>query len=222
MSSQGDFVRPSCMAVWLVNLCAPTREAESMVGDLLEEFSQLASRSGASFARRWYWRQTVKTIPSLLLAGFHSAPWTIIAVIIGGFLLRWFVSWWSNPVINRAVEAVLERYQVYEHDPHVYIFWLTRTFLLEHFLVNMCIGVLVALAAKGREMTATVMLGLLGDVLAVQAITMAVARTGDQGLLWTLPWSFAFSMALVVGGAMVRTLRLRTKIRQVRTDKFSF
>ena len=217
MSSQGDFIQPSRMAVWLASLCAPTREAESMVGDLLEEFSQLASRSGASFARRWYWRQTVKTIPSLLIAGFRSAPWTIIAVVIGGFLLRWFVSWWSNPVVNRAIETVLERYQVYEYDPRLYIFWLTRTFLLEHLLINMCIGVLVAFAAKGREMTATVMLGLLGDVLAVQATAMAVARTGDQGLLWTIPWSFAFSMALVVGGAMVRTLRLRTTTRLTST-----
>ena len=128
MSSPRDFIRPPRIAVWLVSLFAPTGEAELMLGDLLEEFSQLVARVGLSVARRWYWRQTLKTIPSLLLAGFRSAPGTITAVVIGGFLLRWFVSWWSNPVINRAIEAVLEKYQVYEHNPHVYIFWLTLSF----------------------------------------------------------------------------------------------
>jgi hypothetical protein len=217
MSSQRDFVLPPRLAVWLVSLFAPTGEAESMVGDLLEEFSQLASRVGLSVARRWYWRQTVKTILSLLLAGFRSAPRTITAVVIGGFLLRWFVSWWSNPVMNRAIEAVLEKYQVYEHDPHVYLFWLTHTFLFERLLANVLIGVFVAFTAKGREMTATVMLGLVSAVLAVQSVWRGMARTGDQGLLGTLPWSFAFYLALVVGGAIVRILRLRTTIRPLAT-----
>src|SRR4051794_7295122 len=117
--------------------------------------------------------------------------------------------------MNRAIEAVLEKYQVYEHNPHVYIFWLTHTFLFEHLLVNMCLGVLVALAAKGREMVAAVILALLSDVLAVQAVWMAAARTGDPGLLGTLFWSFAFSLALVVGGAMVRAYRVHTTTRPV-------
>ncbi len=213
MSSQRDFGGPSRMAVWLLSLLAPVGEAESIVGDLLEEFSQLALRSGVPFARRWYWRQTVKTIPSLLVAGLRSAPWTIGAVVIGGFLLRWFISWWSNPAINRTIEAVLERYQVYEYDPHVYIFWLTHTMLFERFIVNALTGIAVAVAVKEREMTATVMLALLGDALAVQATWMTVARTGDQGVLWTLPWSFAFSAAIVIGGAIVRMRRLRTATR---------
>ena len=217
MSSPRDFIRPPRMTVWLVSLFAPTGEAESMVGDLLEEFSPLATRVGLPVARRWYWRQTLKTIPSLLLAGFRSAPGTITGVVIGGFLLRWFVSWWSNPVINRAIEAVLEKYQVYEHNPHVYIFWLTHTFLFERLLVNMLIGVFVAFAAKGREMTATVMLGLVGAVLAVQSVWMGMARTGDQGLLGTVPWSFAFYLALVVGAAIVRILRLGATTRSLAT-----
>jgi hypothetical protein len=213
MSSPRDFVPPSRRTIWLIKLFTPAGEAEAIVGDLLEEFSQIASRSGLSFARRWYWRQTVKTIPALLVAGFRSAPGTITAVVIGGFLLRWFVSWWSHPVINRAIEAVLEKYQAYEHNPRVYLFWLTHTMLFEHLLVNLLIGVVVAFAAKGREMTATMMLGLVSAILAVQSVWMTMARTGDQGLLGTLPWSFAFSLALVVGGAMVRIGVGRTATR---------
>lgn len=213
MSSQRDLVSPSRLAVWFVSLFAPTRETESIIGDLLEEFSQIAARSGISFARRWYWQQTVKTIPALLVAGFRSAPGPITAVVVGGFLLRWFVSWWSRPAVNRTIEAVLERYQVYEHDPGIYIFWLTHVMLFEHLVLNMLIGVVVAFAAKGREMTATIVLGLVSAVLAVQSVWMAIIRMGDGGLLGTLPWSFTFSLAIVVGGAMVRIGRGRTETR---------
>lgn len=208
MSSQMDFVQPSPIALGLVKLFAPAGDAESIVGDLLEEFSQLASQLGVLAARRWFWRQTVKTIPLLLVTGFRSAPWTITALVVGGFLLRWLFSLWSNPAVNRAIEAALDRYHVYERDPHTYIFWFTHAQLFERLIVNSLIGVVVALAARRREMTATVMLGLVGDVLAVQAVWMGVAKTGDQGLLWTLPWSFTFSLAVVVGGAIVRVCRL--------------
>ncbi len=45
MSPQADFVQPPRVAVWLVGLFAPAEESESITGDLVEEFSQLASRS---------------------------------------------------------------------------------------------------------------------------------------------------------------------------------
>ncbi len=60
--SQASFVQPPRIAVWLVDLFTPDKQAESIPGDLLEEFSDLASKSGVAFARRWYWRHSVKTI----------------------------------------------------------------------------------------------------------------------------------------------------------------
>lgn len=210
MSSQRMSVRPPRLAAWLVTLFTPAGRAESIVGDLLEEFSQLVSKSGSVFARRWYWQQAWKTIVYLMWVGFRSAPWTIIGIAVGGFLLRWFVSRWSHPAFEGAIETVLERYQVYERSPDAYIFWLTHIFLVERLVVHTLTGVIVAIVAKGREMTATIALGLLGDILAVQATWMTVARTGDHGVLATLPWSLAFSIAVVVGGAIVRMLRLST------------
>ena len=65
MTSKADFVQPPRIAVWLVNLFTPAKETESIPGDLLEEFSQLASKSGVTVARSWYWRQTAKTIAHL-------------------------------------------------------------------------------------------------------------------------------------------------------------
>jgi hypothetical protein len=53
MTFQAEFVQPPRIAVWLVNLFTPAEEAESILGDLLEEFSHLASKSGVAFARSW-------------------------------------------------------------------------------------------------------------------------------------------------------------------------
>jgi len=85
MTSPPDLVRPPRLATWLVNLFASTEE-ESILGDLLEEYSDLASKSGVAFARRWYWRQTMKTIAHLADTGFRVAPWSTAAAVAGGFL----------------------------------------------------------------------------------------------------------------------------------------
>ena len=47
---QASFVRPPRMAVWLVDLFTPNKQSESIPGDLLEEFSELASKSGVASA----------------------------------------------------------------------------------------------------------------------------------------------------------------------------
>ena len=65
MMSRASSTQPPRIAVWLVGLFTPDQEAESIPGDLLEEFSHLASNSGVPFARRWYWRQIAKTIAHL-------------------------------------------------------------------------------------------------------------------------------------------------------------
>jgi hypothetical protein len=187
---------------------------ESIPGDLLEEFSQMASQEGSVCARQWYWRQTARTIAQLVGAGFRTAPLTITAVVIGAFLLRWFVSRLSSPAINGAIDAALERYRVYEHDPQAYLFWLTSSMLIVRLILNTLIGFLVAVVAKGREMTATMTLGLVGVVLAIHAHVVTVVETGDYGVLWTLPHTFAFSIAIVVAGATVRTYRSAVTTRR--------
>jgi hypothetical protein len=214
MTSQADFVQPPRIAVWLVTLFTPAEEAEAIPGDLLEEFSLLASKSGVAFARRWYWRQTVKTIAHLAGSGFRLAPWPTAAAVVAGFLLMRF----GFSLSGQAMAAVLDRYGVYEHladlgrqqpslDAGAYMFWITDSMLIGRVLVATLVGGIVAVAAKGREMTATVTLGLFMSALNVVGALLNLAGTGDYGFLWTLPWSFAISIATVVGGAMVRTRR---------------
>ena len=217
MSPQADNVPPPRIAVWLVTLFAPPGDLDSIPGDLVEEFTQMASEEGVVCARRWFWRQTARTIAQLVGAGFRTAPWTITAVVTGGFLLRWFVSWLSDPAINGAIGVALERYGVYEHDPQAYILWLTGSMLILRLILNTLIGALVAVVATGREMTATMTLGLAGVVLALHATLLTVAQTGDYGVLWTLPHTFTFSIAIIVAGAAVRTYRSAMTTRRAVT-----
>ena len=69
MTSQSQWIQPPRFAVWLLTLFALDDQAESILGDLLEEFTLLESKSGVSFARRWYWRQTLKTVLQLAILG---------------------------------------------------------------------------------------------------------------------------------------------------------
>ncbi len=57
----------------LVNLFTVPQD-DSIVGDLFEEFRNLASRSGLASPRRWYWRQAVKTVASLFTLGWLCCP----------------------------------------------------------------------------------------------------------------------------------------------------
>jgi hypothetical protein len=109
MTSQAFFLQPPRIAVWLVNQFTPPEESESILGDLLEEFSQLASTAGVAVARGWYWRQTVKTIVHLAGTGFCVAPWSTAAGIVGGLLLLRFVSGLPDKVLS----ALTDRYLAY-------------------------------------------------------------------------------------------------------------
>lgn len=203
MTSQAHFVQPPRIAVWLVNLFTVAEEAESILGDLLEEFSYLVSKSGVPFARRWYWRQTLKTIAHLAGTGYRTAPWSTTAAIVGGFLLRRFAA----RLVEPAIFAVLDRYQVYEHHFNTYLFFASTGIDIGHVIVFMFVGCSVALGAKGREMVSTMALGLVFGAMAVVGSLGMVTRTGDDAFLWRLTWYFADSFAIIIGGVIVRTHR---------------
>jgi hypothetical protein len=216
MSFEDSTSKPPRLAIWLIMLFGPGQQGQAALGDLLEEFSSLLPTLGVSCARRWFWRQAVRIIAYLIGRELRSAPLTIAAAAVVGFMLRWYVSRLLNPTVNAATDAVLRHYRVYEFDPHVYIEWTIHVFYAERFVVNALVGIIVGLLAKEREMAATISLALLGDLLAIQSMVMATGRTADVGYLWTLPWSFAFSLAVVAGGAMVRLARRRSIRRLAR------
>ena len=204
MTSQPDLVRPPRLATWLVNLFASTEE-ESILGDLLEEYSDLASKSGVPFARRWYWRQTMKTIAHLADTGVRVAPWSTAAAVAGGFLLHRFVSGLPDKVLS----AVTDRYLMYWSTHFKAYIWMLNGMLIEHLVLSMFVGCVVALAAKRREMIATMTLALVPCALMGGALIW-VATHRPLDVAWML-WLFADPFAIVVGGAIVRTRRSAAK-----------
>jgi len=202
MTSQPDFVQPPRIASWLFNLFVGGGEAESILGDMLEEFSHLASKSGVAFARSWYWRQTWKTIAHLIGTAFRVAPWLTAATVIAGLLLNRIVS----GLPERAIFAVLHRYQVFDHHFSAYVFFATDGIAIGHVIASVFVGCVVALAAKGREMVAAMALSVVLCVMTGAAALVSVAR-GQALVLWMLPWYAADWFAIVIGGVIVRMRR---------------
>jgi len=210
MTSQPHFVPPPPVAVWLIRLFAPAEEGESILGDLLEEFSVLATKSGMPSARKWFWRQTIKTVPRLAAFGFRTAPWMTAAAVAGGFLLRKLVA----PMVGSVTFAVLERHQAFfEHHFSAYLFFASTGLDIEHLVTFLLIGLVVAFVAREREMVATIALGFIFGTMAVIASVNILIRFGYDASLWRLTWYFSDALAIVFAGAIVRTQRLSAKSR---------
>lgn len=206
--SESNSHQPPRFAAWLIRIFSTSADdADSIAGDLSEEFAELASVEGLDAARGWYTRQTLRTIPHLLAAGFRAAPWTVITMVIGAFLVRWWVSMHTSP----ALSSLLTRLYPYDaDDPRAYLFWLTTSMLFIRWIENALVGLLVAAIANGREMVVTIGLALLGIALAIPSIGITIAGTGDFGVLRTLPHTLLFSVTIVAAGTLVRTFRIRT------------
>jgi hypothetical protein len=209
MTSQSHVVQPPRLAMWLLTLFALDDAAEHILGDLLEEFTLLASKSGVPFARRWYWRQTLKTIFQLAAQGFRTAPWLTTAAVAGGFFLRKLV----GRLVEPPIFAVLERYHVYEHHFSTYMFFASTGIDIGQLITFLFVGFMVALVAKGREMAATMTLGLIFGAMIIIALPVVVMRFGYAIPLSRLMWYSADSMAIVIAGAIVRTHRLGAATR---------
>jgi hypothetical protein len=206
-----DFVQPPRIAVWLLNLFTSPKEPESILGDLLEEFSHLASKSRPLFARRWYWRQTVKTVVHLFGTGLRIAPWSTSAAVVGGYLLGGLV--YRLP--DKLLSAVTDRYLAYwSNHFNAYMFWATDGMWMAYLILSMLVGCTVALTAKGREMVATIMLSMIHWVMVGVAYFAWVSRHGpmDLSLSWML-FQCAGPFATIVGGIIVRTHRSAARTR---------
>ncbi len=199
--AQESSVRSPRMAAWLVNLFTPAEEAESIAGDLIEEFSHLVSKSGVGLARRWYWRQTVRTIAHLAGAAFRSAPWRMAAVVVGGFWLHGFVC----GLPDKFLSAVTDRYLTFWSAHFQAYQWVLNAVGIAHFMAALLVGCVVALAAKGREMVATMTLALVFCALIAVALVWG-ATHGRMDGAWML-WACADPLAMVTGGVIVRTRR---------------
>ena len=213
MTSYGDFVQPPRIAVWLVTLFAPAEQAEAILGDLLEEFFHLASKSGSAFARSWYWRQAFRTVAHLSGEGFRTAPWSTFAAVAGGFLLIRL----SFRLPELTIMAVLVKYQVPDHHFGVYKFWITDGIVIGLIVLSTLVGAVVAMVAKGREMTATIALGFIRSALGVIGAIVMVTTAQHYWTFRPMLHQFMFAIATVAGGAIVRMRRASVIARRSAT-----
>lgn len=195
-------IRPPQVASWLVSLFASAKD-ETLQGDLLEEFSLLASNSGASVAQRWYWRQTLRSIVHLFVSEFRAAPWSTAAIVVAGFFLTKILF----PLPEKAIFAVIEKYRIFDSHFDLYVFFAGDGIALSHVITSMLVGCSVALAARRKEMIATGELALMFCGMTALASLVWIAR-GNTSMLWsTLPWNFADWIAMLSAAAVIRTLR---------------
>lgn len=206
MKSNTSGLRPPFIASWLIGLFTSDWHADAISGDLLEEFSGLAAKSGATYARRWYWRHSMKTVLALIGTGLRTAPWLIASTVIGGFLLLWFGLSLPEKLIVAVLELrrhhVIPYYTQREMDAHV--FWLNTGILIGYLLVSLLVGCIVAMVAKGREMIATLTLSFARFALSLVAWFNVVRHWPPLAILLT---SFAFIILIPIGGLLVREVR---------------
>lgn len=209
MIAHDDIVQPPRVATWLVVLFT-SAETEPVEGDLLEEFSNLASRSGAAVARRWYWSQALHSIVHLFTSAFRTAPGSTTAAVIAGFLLGRFLF----PLPEKAIFAVLERYSVFDSHFDTYVAFATYGVAIAHVMTSMLVGCFVALIAQRKEMIATITLVVLLVGMTIAASLVWVTR-GNAWILWSmLPWNFLDWLATLVGAAIIRSERSALKTRR--------
>lgn len=210
MKSNTSGLRPPFIASWLIGLFTSNWRGDAIPGDLLEEFSGLAAKSGVAYARRWYWRQSVKTVVDLMGGGFRTAPWLIAGTVIGGFLLLWFGYSLPEKLIDGVLELrrhhVVPYYTQREMDAHV--FWLNAGILIGYLLVSLLVGCIVAMVAKGREMIATLTLSFARFVLSAVAWFNVVRHWPERApTLAILLTTLALIILIPMGGVLVREVR---------------
>ena len=206
MTSQQPIIRPPSLAVWLISQFVYD-EKETLQGDLYEEFSQLALKSGLASARRWYWRQTRKSILHLFWNSLRFAQWSTPATVVAGFLVAQFI----YPLPEKAIFAVVDRYQLFERHFNLYVLLATKGIALAHVIASMIVGCVTAWIAKGKEMIVTTALVLVLFVMAVTAFIWM--GTNNAPINWEmLPWYVADWLAILVGGVMIRTYRLASPL----------
>jgi hypothetical protein len=203
-----DSIPTARLAEWLLNLFAPLDEAESILGDLQEEFVQVRSNAGVKPARRWYRRQMRKTVAHLFLSGLRTSPLTWATVIGGLLLLRL-----THSAPDWLLSELTDKYLAYWSRHFAAYLWLLRVIWPAYLAASLFTGCMVALFAKGREMVATSTLGLILCVMMVVASVYLATSTGHFFSFWSLATAFSDPVAIILGGIIVRQHRFAAVTR---------
>jgi|SRR5215470_1909592 len=211
--------RPPRLATWLIELFVSDEQSPSVLGDLVEEYSEAAAKSTIAHARRWYWRQALPTVLHLLRSEFQASPWLMVGVVTGGVVLgklgHLFINWsfWNG--FNSFNQYVFPFDTV---NSRLATFLINSGILVYSLAVSLLIGCTVALLSKRREMPATLALSLACSIPVLTRFLPSFQRNYEtfrhSGFLlqtWVLLYFFGGLFALVAGGAIVKSHRLRSR-----------
>jgi hypothetical protein len=206
--------KPPRAAAWLIAFFVPPATAEPAAGDLAEEFAARASRSERQ-ARRWYWRQTVLTIPHLMLAALREAPWLaagLVVCILGLLGL-------ADRAINGLADVLLANVNAYDYIGAV---WFWRGVDAVRFVaMPFALGWSFAAGSRDKEMvitglTAGVLVAFLCwniSVLFVRGLTSEPALFGSLGgrriVYEAVQMGTTVPLSLLAGGMMRRLQQVR-------------
>ena len=203
MNARPKLDRPPQLGTWLVSLFAEGEERELIAGDLSEEYLERAAQGGRAAARRWYWRQILRSLPHLVGSAFRTAPWRIGSAIILGFEFRRLL----GPRVEPPIFAFIERYNIFENHFGAYRFLTSTGIDIGHLITFFMVGLLVGLIAWRREMAPALALGLIYGCMALAASVWFVTRSHEYAYLLRLSWYFSDAFAVVVGAVLVRVVR---------------
>ena len=171
-------LRPPALAASLVELFASADKAESILGDLHEEFSDICSKSGVVTARRWYYRQSVKTFFHLFGAAFRNAPWSLSTIVLVGLLMHWF----SATAPERVIMAILRAQRPYSNLHYeLYVRLINYGIPIAYVVTSVLVGCVVAVLAKGREVVATLTLIVVRSVPSICLLVFVYEQHADRG-----------------------------------------
>ncbi len=198
--------QPPRLASWLLDLFTPFDQAESIQGDLHEEFSNVVSQHGIRRARHWYWRQTFKSIAHLFAAGFRASPLCISGSVITGFLLLV----WSASFPERVEFAIFNWNHMYHANWYAFVSWMRNTdIVIGHLLSCLLVGSVVAVLAKGKELVAIFTLIPLQLLRAAALLHFAryVTPFPHPEILPTLIFMIEYPIMLLLGAWIIRDAR---------------
>jgi hypothetical protein len=140
--------QPPVIAIWLIDLLISEAQKESVKGDLLEEFSDLATRCGESSARSWYWRHSTKTIARLMF----RTPWVVALALLSGMCVLWnFIDFFGYKFSYLTPDDLQVRIISK-------LMWLVFGFSMVGISSA---GWVLAMIARGKELIATILLALV-------------------------------------------------------------
>ena len=196
-------------AAWLVSLFGSSEQAESILGDLAEAFLDIVAKSGTAHARRWHWRQSLRSIVHLAGRSFRTAPWSLAGAALLGVLLRRC----DFQLPERIIVAILRAQRPYSNLHYGFYIWqVTYGIPIACVVTSLLVGCVVAFLAKGREVVAVLTL-IVVSAVPLLWLLLFVYKGADRDPAFAAAFHFfvfrwAFDViGILVAGVLIRKLR---------------